>query len=466
MTQKLLYDNQYDYVSWISNVSGRLFFRLTDGHNYRYDRIVGDVLHFNQEIDNRRIFFISLLADLRDLHRDNHSRFTRIIILASADPADCNGKNLYGNVYLMDDNQNNSLRKDSNEIDFLANIKTAIDNKQVDERVFEDEIESLLSSSQSKITKKIEFKIQDTGIIHLKKVDKHPVLDTPIDADVQAAFYLLKFTFHKDRHHSNSEENIIRIMRLDNIKKCKKENLICSENYVIAHHLIEGVKQYIAEKRKLDKSSKMFYNLKGVLNYANTMSDILIEYLPIEECKELIKHEQRCMENLDSSIERELEKKPYKPATFYEFLPELKNLLFIPLLILSAFYAFMRLEPSAKDDLPINLYHIEAYYLGSILFALAFMELIRKFYYRDDTFFIDSISHIPEIFLRIIKRYSNPNIAPKYRIFQYYIIPSIINIEMSIRRSSFQEKRKYFIFFFIFTVVSIVSMGIYLFSTN
>jgi len=461
MQKKALYTNDYDYVSWISNVSGRLFFHLTDGYNYRYDRIVGDVIHFNHMIGDKRFFFISLLADLRDIEKVNHSKFTRVIISASVDTSDCNRKVMKGNVYLIDDKINNGLRRNDFESKFLKKVNTLITSNTVATKNLEENLKEFIdnyNTIDSIIVKNIGYCIQDTGVIHLKKNDSYPIKDG-IDADVQAAFYLLKFTLHKDRHHSTTEENIIRIICLKDIYKCNiNKKLECSKDYMIAKYLIEGIKQYIAEKRKRHNNSKTFYNLKGVLNYTQTMMDVFMEYLPSEECIKFLQHEQRCLLNLNASIERELEKKPYKPATFYEFLPELKNILFLPLLILSAIYAIVRLFPDIKETLFISSTDIVAYYIGTLAVGVWIIEIIRNNYYKDDTFFLMHVYRIPEFFLRTIKKYSQPNISNKINLFKYYIFPFLINIEMDIRRNSAREKTFYIVLllgFFLSTVLII-----------
>ncbi|MFK5977054.1 MAG: hypothetical protein QM493_11175 [Sulfurovum sp.] len=51
------------YRSWISTISGHLFFHLSKPWNYRSNRIVGDVVHFNEKIgDERYCYYISLLS--------------------------------------------------------------------------------------------------------------------------------------------------------------------------------------------------------------------------------------------------------------------------------------------------------------------------------------------------------------------------------------------------------------------
>ncbi|MFK5976219.1 MAG: hypothetical protein QM493_06900 [Sulfurovum sp.] len=462
MNKKVLYDADYDYVSWISNVSGRLFFRLTGGYNYRYDRIVGDVIHFNQEVENKRIIFISLLADLRDIDKDRttHSKFTRIILSAWANPSDCHGEFLYGNIYFVDDSNHNSLQKSTKEQIFLKTIIEAIDNKRLNKEFIDTQLADFLEANQeNEVIKNVEFKIQDTGVIHLKKVDNYPIETRDIDPDVKAGFYFIKFTFHKDRHHHHSEENIIRIIPTQKIAECQKYHSNCSKDYQIAYYIIEGVKQYVAEKRKLGNTSKMFDNLKGVLIYTQTMCESFIEYLIKNECKESIRQQQRYIDNLADSIERELDKKVYKPATFYEFVPELRNLLFFPLLLLSVFYATVRLR---LVDYHISIEQVQNIFLGSIFLALLIMESFRKFYYKDDTFFIDSISSIPERLLRIIKKYSNPNL-PKSNIFTRKIFPSIINIEMTLRRGSYREKLWSMVLFLLFYIDISIYTYIYLF---
>lgn len=462
MNKKVLYDTDYDYVSWISNVSGRLFFRLTAGHNYRYDRIVGDVVHFNQNVDGKRIIFLSLLADLRDLDKDiqRHSKFTRVVLSAWANPSDCYGEFLYGNLYFIDNSDFNSLTKSQKERDFLESINEAIDKNSINKEFVDNLLESFLKTPQkNEVIKNIKFKIQETGVIHLKKEDTYPIGNQPIDPDVRAAFYLIKFTFHKDRHHNHSEENIINIVPTEKIGECQKYYSNCSKDYQIAYYIIEGVKQYVAEKRKLGNSSRMFHNLKGVLVYTQTMCESFIEYLIKKECIESIQHQQRCIENLNSSIKLELEKREHRPATFYEFIPELRNLLFVPLVFISALYAIIRFKLVEHS---FSMEEVVTYYLGSIIIALVIMDCIRKFYYNDDTFFIDPLSNIPQYFLKSIKKYSNPNIA-KYNIFGRYIFPAIINMEMSLRRGSYSEKLFYMLLFLLVYIDISIYAYLYLF---
>ena len=108
MTENPSYPDDYDYADWISNVSGRLLFRLTNPFNYRNDRIVGDVIHYNIKfpVTKKRVLIVSMLIDMRDMRiRTTHKEFTRVFFIAHTHDEEGEGdrfkKKLYGDIYFV-----------------------------------------------------------------------------------------------------------------------------------------------------------------------------------------------------------------------------------------------------------------------------------------------------------------------------------------------------------------------------
>ncbi|MDQ7085767.1 MAG: hypothetical protein Q9M36_13030 [Sulfurovum sp.] len=71
------------YCSWISNISGHLFFHLSKPWNYRPNRIVGDMVSFNEKIGIERYIAISFLADLRDFSKKDTIKYTRVFFFGT-----------------------------------------------------------------------------------------------------------------------------------------------------------------------------------------------------------------------------------------------------------------------------------------------------------------------------------------------------------------------------------------------
>jgi len=65
----------FEYVSWISNITGVLQFQLNDIYGYRDDRFVGDAIYKSDYDKNSRNYYLfcSLLVDLRDEEKQDSS---------------------------------------------------------------------------------------------------------------------------------------------------------------------------------------------------------------------------------------------------------------------------------------------------------------------------------------------------------------------------------------------------------
>ena len=437
----------YDYTSWISNVSGRLFFHLTDGYNFRYDRIVGDVLHFNKRVGEDRVVFISILADLRDLEVKDEAKYTRIVMFGRTHCDDTALKFFKGDVYLIDDINNNGLNKDLIEKTFLYEIRKLMAKHKklvkddIEEKIleFEKELYSSFETTTTKLLydfdqdttktiKRIEFKIKDTGITFLKKVDEHKVISKIRDSDISMAFYFLKFTFHKDRYHHHSEENIVKIIPLTNLKKEKR-----GEN--ISRNLLIGIKRYIAENRKL-REDLVSDKLKGIISY--TKAFLGISYKENWISPEDYKAEINFMSTLEGSIDRALDKKPSRPGTIYQLVSELQS---ISVMLLAVVAPYLIISSRGNENFIYEIFI--STYLYAFLSVLVLVEVIRLIYTRSisSSYIFSPIYKSYVAILIFLKKHSNPNIYSKFN--PKYYISWIINIEMYFRRRPFWLKITY-----------------------
>lgn len=437
----------YDHISWISNVSGRLFFHLTNGYNYRKDRIVGDILHYNEKVNGHRIFFLSLLVDLRDLKEKGKSKYTRVVILAKTLTADL-GKVLTGNVFFIDDEENIGLYKNEDEVQFTKNAENIIKEDNFDHSLLQDLVLNYIQNEEQKpnlFIEKVEFTLRETGIIFLKK-DNDESSNTIVDPDIKSAFHLLKFTFHKDRFHHISAEEIIRIVPSNTNKE------------EVANKLVTGVKRHIAEMRKDEATPVSLQNLKGVIGYTQTLIRVLNkDQFYTDDSK--VSVEKELLDQVDKSLDKELESKPFRPATIYQFIAEIQSIgvlslaILAPLLIISS-------KDFTKSEPFVNLVFIPTYICAFLVLILAIFGFNMIYSGSMKATYIGRILDFSLKKLNDIKQYSNPNISSKLNIFSKYLVPGLINIEMFIRRLNKHIKTLLFIvlsaiiYFFFFSFIN------------
>ena len=445
-------------ISWISNVSGRLFFNLTDPYSYRMDRIVGDVIHLNKKIDRTRYLFVSMLVDLRDEAEPNSTEFTRVVLWAKADFNDDELPTKFeGAIYFFDDFSNPGLEKSTEEKEIVTNFKKLA--KKESAKSLQDQIKTLvelyenkkgIEKGKEKIIDKVNFKIYANGIIELNQSSLWGTTTTEQkNPAIKQAFYFIKFLFHKDRFHSQSNEGIIRI-----IETKKSFDQYTSEEIVgFTKELLAGIKRYVAENRKQNaKSPIVLQQLKGVIVYANSLISIMestignIENHTKEQIRE-IAYEKQLIENLNDSIDMELSQKPLRPVNVYQFISELQTLSAIALAIIAPFiiitYQTMLHEYDEKikttDELLGSYMATLISYYGIWFVAAVILVVILKWTY-DGTFKSSYVLTLVDFIWKkgvyYTRKLSNPSIIkPAYLDIVSYPAQWFTKIEMSIRRS-------------------------------
>lgn len=426
----------YEYISWISNASGRLQFDLTTLDGYRNDRVVGDGWHINTIEDSSHRLFVTLLADLRDRFERDSSIYSRIFLYAKEYHND-ETSYMRGSFYLLDDSQNPSLYKDYQEQKFLDRlIQRSKENISDTEITLTSYLDSL--SAERYIQREIKFKLYQNGFILIGA-------NTCDRADIKSAYFFIKFLFHKDRFHSQNAENIIPLIKMG-------DRLDLSR---VSAEIYESLIAYVAQQRKIDSSPISLSWLDGVLLYTKSFLLISKEFLDEERYKQ----KSDGLSILSSTITEELKRKPYRASTIYQFFEDFRLFAFIITLVLAIFKFF----PNDKLTNDILFYLLPSTPTATVVVILIFSftatSIVQILYNGTMSHSYFSIfQKIWSSLLSFINRRSKPNINSKIRSIQKYLIPSMIHLEMSMRRNL---RWRYKLLFFVLLMLLIVGSLIY-----
>jgi len=428
---------EYEYASWISNASGRLQFNLTTLDGYRNDRVVGDGWHINRVEDRTHTLFVTLLADLRDRFVKDSSVYSRIFFYAKEFHNDDEISYMSGSFYLLDDSQYPSLYKDQKEQKFVEKIIQRSQESIADtKKMLKSYLDSL--SPQRYVQREINFKLYQNGYILLSANNSD-------EADIKSAYFFIKFLFHKDRFHSQNAENIIPLIKIG-------ERLDLSR---VSSEIYESLIAYVAQQRKIDSSPISLSWLDGVLLYTKSFLLISKEFLG----EEAYKQKSDGLSILSNTITEELKRKPYRASTIYQFFEDFRLFAFIITLILAIFKFF----PNDKMTNDILFYLLPSTPTATVVVILIFsftMTSIVQILYNGtmNHSYFSIFQKIWHIVLFFFKRQSKPNRGLKRRVIQKYLIPSMIHLEMSLRRNL---RWRYKLFFFVLLMLLIVGSLIY-----
>jgi len=405
----------YEYISWISNASGRLQFDLTTLNGYRNDRIVGDGWHINKKEEQRtHRLFVTLLADLRDKFQKDSSEYSRIFLYAT-ESQDGDSSYISGSFYMLDDSSSPSLYKDKKEQEFLdESIQFAQESISKAQNHLKKYLASL--SPHRYIQKEICFKLYQNGFILLNTNKDNDI------ADIKSAYFFIKFLFHKDRFHHKNAENIIPLLKIG-------DSLDMSS---VTTTIYESLIAYVLQQRKIDSSPISLSWLDGILLYTKSFLLTSKEFLS----EKRYENKSDSLAVLSSAITEELKRKPYRASTIYQFFEDFRLFAFIITLVLAIFKFF-------PDDILENdiLFHLipstpTSTVVVILIFSFSATSIVQILY--NGTISHSYFSIFQKIWcnlLSFIKRQSRPNINTNIKIVQKYLIPSIIHLEMSIRRN-------------------------------
>jgi hypothetical protein len=464
----------YDYADWISNVSGRLLFRLAnDPFNYRNDRIVGDIIHANYKylLIKKRVLVISMLIDLRDekIYNSSYRPYTRVIFLAHTLDEEKEGdrfkKKLYGDIFFI------TLPKPDNITDYKNNetYKKVVEAEQTyikkladlikeykpeffatDEykektsyvvltqnlrketldffsNIAEQEFDQVTQSS-TKITCRIYHAyvcIKDTGFTYFKIDDNYRNNDRIKEILTQQAFYFIKYLFHKHVFHDAAQENITNIQPKQ-------------DGFYFAQKLISKLKHHISEIRN-QKSDKPRYlhNLKGVISYTNSLlDDCRREKLinlsdPIQE--QFYYLEKSYLQNIQDSLENALKRNPYQSSSILDFKNDLLSISIVTFALISPY--FIATAKCETQDIFIYYTHMYSFAFACIML---FVILISFMIHGRDNYFTKIMLYPIAKLFKLIKTHNNITIQP--RSMTSKICSLFVDIEMYIRRNEFKNK--------------------------
>jgi len=441
----------FEYVSWISNITGILQFQLNDIYAYRDDRFVGDAIYKSYYDKNSRNYYLfcSLLVDLRDEEKQDSSVYTRIFLLLKGNE----NSYLSGDIYLLDARVEPSngkciyLKASEQEKDIL-NYSYNISDIKVDFDNLQQKLNDFITSNRSNyIVKKVYIKLYKNGFIFFKKAEDSPMAVN--EANFKSIYFFIKFIFHKDKFHDKSAENIIPVV---NIKNSLDDNKAIEFIY-------DNMIRYVSEIRKNSSSPYTLNTLLGVIDYIKSFILICKTINKIEDYESKSEY----LENLSDNINRYLSIHPYRPITIYQFLEDFRLFSFIILLI-AGLYKLSDQNNIRNDILIKNItdyvtsistdYQFTVIIITIILFTLLTQAIIQTLYNEDrksNSFFVFFYKLFHTLLFSIKKR-SCPNIDkyPNSSLKQYIsgkIVPCMIHLEMDIRRS--KSNRKVYIYLII-----------------
>jgi hypothetical protein len=338
---------------------------------------------------------------------------------------DAGSLKMKGEIFLVEFKKDLGVYKSEEERQFLKKLF-----KKESPRWSAQEIEDFYRNKDRYRLRKIEFVLYDTGLLLLGSQED--------DTDIKTAYFVIKFLFHRDRFHKRSAENIVPILRLDDDTDSVDKDALTRN---VWRHMVK----YVSEQRKNSQSPVILSELMGVLGYIESFITIMEHkgFCKKETAQELKDY----MANLAQSLKIELEKKPPRNPTLYQFLEDFRLVAFVTVLIMAVFkfYEFLKINKTKENPSQSILAETANYLPDTALGFLTFIFVV--------TFLLTLLfqllhnkslrgTYIENLFIRrwadavhFVKKHSKPNSAPWYRISQKYLFPALIKAEMFFRRN-------------------------------
>lgn len=256
MIQKI----DYDYVGWVPCLNGQLVFDLVEcGLQYDEDKSVSIVHH---ELDNcgniSEYVFLHSIVNWKDFGGESVHGLWSVILFSKLNKLK---NNHTGAVYfVLNDNKNKKI-----DI-FLENIKETRYELMSNENYqgFSDKICNLIQNLDD--IPNVDFILDGDGIVWLKATD-----NKIYDADIisRQAYYYIKYSWHKHRHHDSRSETLTTAYKFDEH----------NDNYriYIANEFIGNLKRNLVFlKRDIDNNSyKNITKIKGIICYTKSVIEIM-----------------------------------------------------------------------------------------------------------------------------------------------------------------------------------------------
>lgn len=432
-----------EYRSWISTLSGHLFFHLSEPWNYRLDRIVGDVIHFNEKIDDERYIGISLLADLRDKNTKNKVKYTRIFFFGKTHLYNNNdGKDLRGTISFFSNGKNDLFEKNEQEIikDLLV-LKDELENPNQNSNVLvekfnkiEKKVLDYKQEQESMYTRKLKFHLQSEGLIELGNEDNAEFTHHATKAVYRQAYYFIKFMFHNHMHHVKSAEDILRLTKIS--------NKITDQQF--AFYMISDIKKYMVE---LKHSRKGFKDLEGFSAYAKSLLRILEKKGFINTI--IVEREEKYFDNFVQSVNQYITVMKFNIVqTKLNSLLDTFLKIFVILMSFIAPYAIIK----SKDILDTGLIPLDTWlestvfpmYLYGFFILLLIIPMSDFIYNGKHSFMYEKMDVVKSLFGKWIKKRHNPTLTNSK-------LNKIIDLRHSMYHVEFKNKGWYFYSKVIFT---------------
>lgn len=243
----------YQYIGWVPCISGKLYFNLSEcdvinekGY-INENRVRTDLVSKHTE----RHIVVASEVDWEDVKTNTSEGLWNVLLLANSP---LNAIELTGTIYLMP-RQVEIL--DKNFIGYIKNVPSQL-NDGADICEIQKDLMTLLDAPvKERQAFKAEFLLKDNGIVYLKSdncksEDEYKLL-------CRQSYYYVKYTFHKDKHHSRSE-SLTTVHKVTNLSG-------------MGSILVNDIKKsLVVLKRSIYHADyKNLFAAKGILSYTKSL---------------------------------------------------------------------------------------------------------------------------------------------------------------------------------------------------
>lgn len=293
-------DPEYSHVGWVPCITGRMFFKFAScnlAHGSVFaDRVCNAV---NASGERIRHVVISSVVDWRDIEKaSDGSSFDGKFRVTLVSTYKLGADDIQGLVYLIP--LADSLKLYPEEVDETLK-KVAVSLQEQPSAEFGHDLTQLglalrknHRAGSRHPQKIINFSMDRCGFVRLGMEDAEAYKDSleTITASIRSAYYYIKYTWHKHKHHHPGDESLTTVHRID------------SENKDAELAILDHLKQALLQKYRTSKGKDLegLIQARGILRYA----DALITSLHSTDAlnKEEMEKEVISLQNLDSSFQR------------------------------------------------------------------------------------------------------------------------------------------------------------------
>lgn len=291
---------EYSHIGWVPCITGRLFFKFASCNLYQGTVFADRVCNAVDNSGNRiRHVVISSVVDWRDIEKDNDgATFDGKFRVTLVSTYEVGAEKMQGKVFLIPLADSLKLYPDAVG-DILDKVNMSLQHRPSAD--FGDDVKHLLMAlrknhppGQRHSQKIVNFTMDRCGFVRLAMEDASAYSDSQdtVTATIRSAYYYIKYTWHKHKHHHPGDESLTTVHRI-----------VCDSNsaeLAILNHL----KQALLQKYRTSKNKDLegIIQARGIVCYARSLVTLLHTAQVLDKIS--MKKELRSLQDLDRSFKR------------------------------------------------------------------------------------------------------------------------------------------------------------------